>query len=123
MPQYLYKATSDSGKVFNGVLEAEGEKEVVAELHHMGFIPIRITRSKSSGNPLNLDISKHVHSFFKGVSSKEIMAFTQDLATLLESGLPVDRALSILIDAAEKEKMKEMVDDILKTVQGGGYLS
>lgn len=123
MPQYLYKATNSSGKVVNGVLEAEGEKGVVAELHNMGFIPIRITLSKSSGKLLDVDISKQVLSLFKRVSSKEIVAFTQDLATLLEAGLPVDRALSILIGATEKEKMKEVVGDILKSVQAGGYLS
>ena len=123
MSIYLYKATNSSGKVVNGSLEAEGEKGVVAELHNMGFIPMRITLSKGSGKRLDVDISKQISSFFKGVSGKDILAFTQDLSTLLESGLPVDRALSILIDAAEKETVKEMVGDILKTVQGGGYLS
>jgi len=123
MSTYLYKATDSSGKVVNGSLEAEGEKGVVAELHNMGFIPIRIALSKGSGKRLDVDISKQVFSFFKGVSGKDILAFTQDLSTLLESGLPVDRALSILIDAAEKETVKEVVGDILKTVQGGGYLS
>jgi len=123
MSTYLYKATDSSGKVVNGSLEAEAEKGVVAELHNMGFIPMRITLSKGSGKRLDVDISKQISSFFKGVSGKDILAFTQDLSTLLESGLPVDRALSILIDAAEKEKVKEVVGDILKTVQGGGYLS
>ena len=123
MSTYLYKATDSSGKVVSGSLEAEGEKGVVTELHNMGFIPMRITPSKGSGKRFDVDISKQVTSFFKGVSSKDILAFTQDLSTLLESGLPVDRALSILIDAAEKEKVKDMVGDILKTVQGGGYLS
>jgi general secretion pathway protein F len=123
MPTYFYKATDSSGKVVNGSIEAEAEKGVVAELHNMGFIPIRIALSKGNGKRLDVDISKQITSLFKGVSGKDILAFTQDLATLLESGLPVDRALSILIDAAEKEKVKEVVADILKTVQGGGYLS
>ena len=123
MPTYIYKATDSSGKIVNGSLEADGEKGVVAELHDMGFIPIRIALSKGSGKALDVDISKQISSLLKGVSGKDILAFTQDLSTLLESGLPVDRALSILIEAAEKEKVKEVVGDILKTVQGGGYLS
>jgi len=123
MPAYLYRATDSSGKVITGSLVAEGEKGVVAELHQMGLIPIRITLSKGNGGRFNIDVSKQILSFLKGVSNRDILVFTQDLATLLQSGLPVDRALSILIDAAEKEKMKEVVGDILKTVQGGGYLS
>jgi general secretion pathway protein F len=51
------------------------------------------------------------------------MLFTQDLATLLEAGLPVDKALSILTEVVEKEKFKEIVRDILKSVEGGSYLS
>ena len=123
MPTYTYKATDSSGKVINGSLDAEAEKGVVTELHNMGLIPIRITLSKGNGGRFNVDVSNQILSVFKGVSHRDIQTFTQDLATLLESGLPVDRALSILIDAAEKEKMKEVVGDILKTVQGGGYLS
>ncbi|MBU1902417.1 MAG: type II secretion system inner membrane protein GspF [Proteobacteria bacterium] len=123
MPTYLYKATDSSGKVVNGSLDAQGERGVVAELHDMGFIPIRITLSKGNGGRFDLDISKQILSVFTGVSSRDVMVFTQDLATLLESGLPVDRALSILIDSAEKARMKEVVGDILKSIRGGGYLS
>ena len=123
MPIYLYKATDSSGEIVSGSLEAEREKGVVAELHNMGFIPIRIALSKGGAKRFNVDISKQITSFFRGVSGKDILAFTQDLSTLLESGLPIDRAFSILIDATEKENMKEMVGDILKSVQGGGYLS
>lgn len=123
MPTYLYRATNSSGKVVNGSLDAEGEKSVVSELQRMGLIPIRISLSKGNGGRFNFDVSGRILSIFKGVSNRDVMVFTQDLATLLQSGLPVDRTLSILIDAAEKEKMKEVVHDILRTVQGGGYLS
>jgi general secretion pathway protein F len=51
------------------------------------------------------------------------MLFTQDLSALLEAGLPVDRALSILIGVAENEKFKEVIREVLKAVQGGSYLS
>jgi type II secretion system protein F len=123
MPLYVYKGINGSGKVASGALEAKEEKAVVAELHKMGLIPIRVTPSKKTGNLLDLDFSKYVQSIFKGVSSKDVMVFTQDLAVLLEAGLPVDKALSIMINAAEKTSVKDMVGDILKAVQGGGYLS
>jgi type II secretion system protein F len=123
MPLYVYKGINGSGKVASGALEAKEEKAVVAELHKMGLIPIRVTPSKKTGNLLDLDFSKYARAIFKGVSSKDVMVFTQDLAVLLEAGLPVDKALSIMINAAEKASLKDMVGDILKAVQGGGYLS
>lgn len=123
MSNYFYKAADSSGKVVSGTMEAEEERGVVAELQNMGFIPIRVALARGNGRRLNVDISGQILSVFKGVSTKDVMIFTQDLSVLLEAGLPLDRALSILKDAAEKERFKEVVGDMLKTVQGGGYLS
>jgi len=123
MATYSYKAADSSGKIVTGVLEADEEKKVVAELQTLGLIPMRIALTTGNGNRLGLNVSEQFLSLFHGVSSKDVMAFTQDLATLLEAGLPVDRALSLLIESAGKERFKMVVNDILKTVQGGGYLS
>ncbi len=123
MATYSYKAADSSGKIVTGVLEADTEKKVVAELQTRGLIPMRITLAKGNGKGLGLNLSEQLLSLFHGVSSKDVMVFTQDLATLLEAGLPVDRALTLLIESADKERFKSVVGDILKTVQGGGYLS
>ena len=123
MATYSYKAADSSGKIVTGVLEADEEKKVVAELQTLGLIPIRIALTKGNGKRLGLNVSEQFLSLFFGVSSKDVMVFTQDLATLLEAGLPVDRALTLLIESAEKDRFKMVVNDILKTVQGGGYLS
>ena len=123
MATYSYKAAYSSGKIVTGVLEADEEKKVVAELQTLGLIPIRIVLAKGNGKRLGLNVSEQFLSLFFGVSSKDVMVFTQDLATLLEAGLPVDRALTLLIESAEKDRFKMVVNDILKSVQGGGYLS
>ena len=123
MVTYSYKAADSTGKIVTGVLEADEEKKVAAELQTRGLIPIRITQAKGNGRRLGLNVSEQFLGLFHRVSSKDVMVFTQDLATLLEAGLPVDRALSLLIESAEKEQFKMVVNDILKTVQGGGYLS
>jgi len=51
------------------------------------------------------------------------MVFTQDLAVLLGAGLPIDRALTILMNVIERDRFKTVVGDVLKSVQGGTYLS
>ncbi|MCF8129975.1 MAG: type II secretion system inner membrane protein GspF [Deltaproteobacteria bacterium] len=123
MATYSYKAADSTGKILTGVLDADTEKKVVTELQTRGLIPMRITLARGNGKALGLNLSGQLLSLFNGVSSKDVMVFTQDLATLLEAGLPVDRALSLLIESADKERFKKVVGDILKTVQGGGYLS
>jgi len=123
MPTYSYKATASAGKIVKGTLEAAQERGAVAKLQDMGYIPIRISLAERDRRRLDLDLSKNIISIFKGISTKDVVSFTQDLSALLEAGLQVDRALSTLIDVAEKEKFKEVIKDILKTVQEGSYLS
>ncbi len=123
MALYTYKATDHSGNIVRDTLQAPDEMAAVAMVQALGFIPIRVSKGGRRGGSLNFDISASIGSFFKRVSGKDVMLFTQDLATLLQAGLPVDRALSILIHVAEKEAFKEIVSDILRIVQGGGYLS
>lgn len=123
MHTFSYKAANSSGKVVSGTLEANGEKEAVAELHGLGLIPIRIQMAKGNGRSISKNSFEWFLNLFQGTSSKDVLVFTQDLSTLLEAGLPVDRALNLLIDSAENERFKSVVADILKTVKGGGYLS
>ncbi|MHB8773145.1 MAG: type II secretion system F family protein [Syntrophales bacterium] len=123
MATFSYKATDPSGRVVNGTLEAAEEREAIASLQRMRYIPIRISPAKNSRLGLDVDLSKRIASFFTRVSTKDVVVFTQDLSTLLEAGVPVDRALAILIDVAENARFKEIIRDILKSVQGGSYLS
>ncbi len=123
MPVFSYKATDYNGKIVKGYLEATDDKGVVTKLDALGYIPIRISPTGKEKKGFQSDVSEIFSSVFRRVSGKDVMLFTQDLATLLDAGLPVDRALSILIEVTEKDKFKEIIRDILKSVQGGSYLS
>jgi general secretion pathway protein F len=123
MPVFSYKATDYNGKIVKGYLEATDDKGVVTKLDALGYIPIRISPAGKEKKGFQSDVSEIFSSVFRRVSGKDVMLFTQDLATLLDAGLPVDRALSILVEVTEKDKFKEIIRDILKSVQGGSYLS
>lgn len=123
MSTYSYKATDAAGNLVTGTLEAAEEKDAVASLQGMRYIPIRISPAKSNRIGPDMDLSKRFASFFGRVSTKDVVVFTQDLSTLLEAGVPVDRALSILINAAENDRFKHVARDVLKNIQGGSYLS
>ena len=121
MQMFSYKATNGTGKVISGSLEAVDIRDAVARLQDMGYIPIKVLPSGGSGW-LNMNLSRHL-SLFQRVSTKDVAIFTQDLSSLLGAGLPIDRALVLLLDVTENDKFRAIIDDILKTVRGGGYLS
>lgn len=123
MSVYSYKATDFSGKIVKGTLDAPDEKGAAGRLQDMGYIPIDIRPSGAGNASGKMNLNVNVLSLFKTVSNKDVMLFTQDLSALLEAGLPVDKALSILIGVAENLKFKGIIRDILKSVEGGSYLS
>ncbi len=123
MPVFSYKASDMEGKIVKGFLEASDDVDVASKLDSMGFIPIRISLAGRTKGGLRTDIMEAASSVLVRISGKDVMLFTQDLATLLEAGLPVDRSLAILTEVTEKDKFKEIIRDILRTVQGGSYLS
>ncbi|MBN1832529.1 MAG: type II secretion system F family protein [Deltaproteobacteria bacterium] len=123
MPGYSYKVADTSGKIIKGTLKAEDETGAVRILQKQGYIPIRIQLMEDGPGTDESRLTRWLSSLLDRVSSKDVMVFTQDLAVLLEAGLPLDRALSILIDVAEKDRVKGIIDDVLKLVQGGAYLS
>ncbi|QTA93112.1 type II secretion system F family protein [Desulfonema magnum] len=126
MSLYSYKATDTSGKIIKGTLEGTDEKGVAGKVQDMGYIPINIRLAgRTSGNGAEgmFTGNLNVLSFATRISTKDVMLFTQDLSALLEAGLPVDRALSILGNVTEKEKFRKIIREVLKSVEGGSYLS
>jgi general secretion pathway protein F len=123
MTLFNYKATDQNGKIVTGTQDASDEKGVVASLQAQGYIPIRISSSAKELSQLSLRWEKSIFSFLKKVSDKDILRFTEDLATLLSSGLTLDRALQILRDASDKEALKSVLSKVLKAVQKGNFLS
>jgi len=81
-----------------------------------GKIPVIVKNISMGGAKIILDKSVNI-------TLKDTMLFTQDLAALLEAGLPVDRSLEILIGVAEKKKMKQVITEVLRSVEKGSYLS
>ncbi len=118
MPEFLYKATTLSGETVEGIMDVRDEAAVVQSLHQMGYIPIRIEPVEAEGRGLNL---------FKWVpyrvGLKDLLIFTQEFSTLLSSGLPIDRSLSILESLTENRRLRGTVGDVLQKVRGGSSLA
>jgi general secretion pathway protein F len=119
MPVFTYRAADRRGQTVDGVMEAPDARAVVERLHREAFYPIRVephTERKRLGAALSFAPTSRVRP-------RELLAFTQQLATLFEAGLPMDRALTILEELAPTPRLKTIVTDLIHGVRGGSTLS
>ncbi|MFQ5588148.1 MAG: type II secretion system F family protein [Nitrospiria bacterium] len=116
MTTFLYKATDAQGTVMEGTMDALKEGIVVNKLQALGYIPIRVAPAKSAQKPL---AKKSLRFDLNSIGRREILTFTQEFSALLKAGLPIDRALQILIGMAEKEKNAAVLQGILNDVTEG----
>lgn len=101
-------------------MEAISPTQVVERLQADGQIPVRVEEGGTSGGA-----SGRGGGWFgkKSISQDDIANFTRELATLLKSGLPLDRSLEILISLAANEQARQLLDQIREDVRGGAALS
>jgi len=118
MPLFEYKAVAASGETVQGTMEAATVEMVVLKLQEAGNILLHARESGSGGFSLsNLSFSR------RGMNVREVGEFTQQLATLLGAGLPLDRSLHVLMDLSENERIRRTVSEIRDRVREGGSLS
>ncbi|MBF6025934.1 type II secretion system protein XpsF [Lysobacter niastensis] len=119
MPLYYYKALNNRGELLDGQMEATSNSEVVARLQEQGHLPVEAKlASEVSGASLWKGLFKP-----KTFSGPRLVQFTQQLATLLGAGQPLDRALTILLELPEDEAARRTIADVRDAVRGGSSLS
>ena len=118
MAQYRYKATTPAGETSEGEIEARDESAVVERLQALGLIPIRVSLAESSS-------ARDTRRLFarRRIGPEQVGALTRELATLLRSGLPLDRGLEILIDLSPAPPVRDLLTRIRDDVRGGAALS
>lgn len=119
MTIYYYKAVTPSGEVLEGQFDLASSDEVIGRLQDAGNIPLEV-READSGDSASLFAALFRK---KALGDAQIVQFTQQLATLLGAGQPLDRALQILLDLPESEKARRMLERIRDHVRGGTPLS
>lgn len=117
MAQFIYKAITPTGEQLEGHMEAMSEAEVIAKIQEAGNIPVQAKELKAGFSLENLLASR------SKVTQKQVGFFTDQLATLLNSGMPLDRSLSVMIELSDDERIRTMVEQIRDKVRGGGSLS
>jgi len=119
MPQYRIKAVNRDGETIEEDREAPSESALILSLQEEGLLPIRIAAAGSGG----LAFLRFGRRGAK-ISHKQLTLFTRELLTLLEAGLPLDRALNILLElTAGEPEFNAMIGKILEKIKGGAQLS
>jgi general secretion pathway protein F len=116
---FKYKALSTTGEALDGQMEAANADEVIVRLQDQGYLPVEARRAEEGGEGFSLaNIGRR-----KTLGDAQILQFTQQLATLLAAGQPLDRALGILLDLPESADARKVIERIRESVRGGAPLS
>jgi len=116
VPQFSYKAIGRDGKSLNGVIEADGMELASRQLRGQGFTLLKL----EPGGDLD---ARAARAAGKPPRRQDILSMTSELAVLLRAGLPLDRALKVLIDMAALPQMHQLLSEMLTAVKGGKALS
>ncbi|MFP7722512.1 type II secretion system protein XpsF [Lysobacter sp. A3-1-A15] len=119
MPLYTYKALNARGELLHGQMEAGSDAEVVLRLQEQGHLPVEARPAAEGGGEAGWRALLKPRPF----SGARLVQFTQQLATLLGAGQPLDRALTILLDLPEDEAAKRTLTEVRDAVRGGSALS
>ncbi|MDH3461880.1 MAG: type II secretion system F family protein, partial [Burkholderiaceae bacterium] len=114
MPAYRFEALDASGRSSNGLLEADNAKAARAQLRAQSLVPLEVTPVVSGdGGGGGWKLTRAVFS------ATSLSVFTRQLAGLVGSGLPLERALTALADEAEDVRQRELVAHLKSEVNAG----
>jgi general secretion pathway protein F len=113
---FHYRAIAADGKLRTGLITAENTRSVARELQRQGLTPVYVGEREKKAFEINLPS-------FGGSKRRDVLFFTQELSTLLNSGVPLDRALSITTELTTKAQFRGIVSDILRAIKGGKSLA
>src|SRR5579864_3104405 len=116
MATFFFRAVAPDGKLRTGSLTAESDRIVARELRKQGLTPVYVGIEQKKSFELKLP------AFTRGYR-RDVLFFTQELSTLLNAGVPVDRALTITDELTERPQFRFIVLDILRVLKGGKSLA
>jgi len=116
MATFFFRAVASDGKIRSGRLSGDTEKVVARELRKQGLMPVYVGVSPKKSYDLRLP------SFAMG-RRRDVLFFTQELSTLLNAGVPLDRALAITGELTVRASFRFIVLDVLRVLKGGKSLA
>jgi type IV pilus assembly protein PilC len=116
MATYAFKALDFSGSPTKGEVEADNKQAVAQQLRSKGLIALDIEEQAAAN-------AGDILARFQKVKADDLVIASRQLATMVESGMSLLRALYIIEEQTESEKLKEVWIDVRKDVEAGLALS
>jgi type IV pilus assembly protein PilC len=115
--QYSYKVRDARGKFTEGKVEAVSEAAVAERLRSMGYVPLEV-------RPTNVGMQREIKlGMKKRVKTKDLAVFSRQFATMIDAGLTMLRALTIMADQSDNPEMRRVLRGVKQDVEAGVSLS
>jgi type IV pilus assembly protein PilC len=115
--QYSYKVRDARGKFTEGKVEAASEAAVAERLRSMGYVPLEV-------RPANVGMQRELHlGLKKRVKTKDLAVFSRQFATMIDAGLTMLRALTIMSEQVENPELRRVLRGVKADVETGHSLS
>src|SRR5215212_8318734 len=111
MATYVFKAMDLTGAKATGEVEAESKQIVSEQLKSRGLIVLDIS-AKHASRQINIDL-------FNKLSATDLAVMTRQLATMVQSGMTILRALYVLEAQTENKQLQEAIVAVRKDVEAG----
>jgi len=114
MATFSWEGKIRSGQVQKGEMEAPSEAIVRAQLRRQGIMP---TKVKEKGKGMDMELK--IPGFEPKVTTKDLVVFTRQFATMIDAGLPLVQCLDILSNQQENKTFKRMLLTVKEDVESG----
>jgi type IV pilus assembly protein PilC len=111
---FQYKVRDRAGKTISGTLVADNEALVLQRLREQGYTPLEVGKQNRG---MNIELSK------KKVKLKELAVFSRQFATMVNSGLPILRAMAILSEQTSNKTLASTLGVVRSDIEQGASLS
>lgn len=112
MPIYTWKGRTRQGALKKGDIEAANEAAVMAQLRAQSLLPVTVKEKPK-------DVSEYLAFLKQGISTRELVIFTRQFATMIDAGLPLVQCLEILGDQEPNKTFKAVIRAVRQDVEQG----
>jgi type IV pilus assembly protein PilC len=112
MATFSYSARSKDGQIVNGTVDKQSRDDAASSLIEQGLTPINVSQLGSENILMKI-------ASFSLISLTEKVLFSQELATLVNAGVPISQSLAMLEKQTKNKRFKGVIGELAKDVEGG----